>query len=86
MEIRINLRSNMDHKLVLTRQTDEFVEWECPDCDKHVRVAFTGGLKVLNPGDQSVKHSATLAVAGLGMNLDGDLAEGSDSPKGPVVH
>jgi len=76
----------MEHKLVLTRKTDEFVEWECPTCDKHIRVAFAGGLKVLHPGDQTIIHSAVLAVPGLELDLNSDVVEGPDPSDKPIVH
>ena len=62
----------MSHKLVLVKQTEEIVEWECPVCERHIRVEKTGGgLRILKPGDQSVVHSAT-TMPGLnfGVSLD----------------
>jgi len=56
----------MQHKFVLIRQTEEFAEWECPACERHVRLGFNGdGLKILNPGDQHVNHGAASTVPGL---------------------
>lgn len=56
----------MQHKFVLIRQTDEFAEWECPACERHVRLGFNGeGLKILNPGDQLIDHGSATTVPGL---------------------
>lgn len=56
----------MKHKLVLTRQTDTFAEWKCPECDRHIRLGSKGdGLKILNPGDQEVNHGSATTVPWL---------------------
>jgi hypothetical protein len=56
----------MTHKLVLIRQTEAFVEWECPACNRHMRLALgEGGLEILNPGDQEVNHGTATTVPGF---------------------
>ena len=56
----------MKHKLVLTRQTEAFSEWKCPECERHIRLGSRGGeLKILNPGDQEVNHGSAASVPWL---------------------
>lgn len=58
----------MQHKLVLARRTDEFVEWECPECQRYIRLGINGsGFKVLNPGDQMANHGAASITPGLNL-------------------
>lgn len=60
----------MEHKLVLTVQTDEAAEWQCPACRRHIRLEFDGsGLKILNAGDQEVNHGS--AATSSSLNLGG---------------
>ena len=70
----------MTHKYVLTRQTEKYVEWECPECNRHLRVGFDGALKILVPGDQQANHGSAATVPWL--CLDGasvETAAGEDT-------
>jgi hypothetical protein len=56
----------MQHELKLIRQTEKHAEWECPVCQRHIRLGADGsGLKILNPGDQQVNHGSASSAPGL---------------------
>ena len=59
----------MTHKLVLVKHTKEFAEWECPVCQRHIRLGLNGGgLKILKPGDQLINHGSATTWPGLNLN------------------
>jgi len=69
----------MQHKLELIRQTKDLVEWECPVCQRHIRLGSNGGgLKILNRGDQEVNHGSATTVPGLRL--------GQPTIETPVLH
>ncbi len=56
----------MQHKLVLVQQTERLAEWQCPVCQRHVRLnSKDRGIEILNPGDQFVNHGSASTVPGL---------------------
>jgi hypothetical protein len=56
----------MEHKLVLVQQTKKLTDWECPVCQRLVRMnAKGGGIEILNPGDQRVNHGSASTTPGL---------------------
>ena len=46
------------HKMDLIKQTDNCYEWECPVCDRHIKIR-PGEVEVINSGDQSIQHSGS---------------------------
>lgn len=66
------------HQFVLTRQTNEFAEWECPVCQRQVRIGNKTGLKILKPGDQSVNHGTASTASWL--KLGEALIEETETP------
>ena len=73
----------MTHRLILVKQTDEFVEWECPACARHIRVELRGGgLTILKPGDRFAIHSAT-TVPGMDFDVSVETTDTTDSRLAP---
>ena len=48
-----------EHRLELTRRTDDMAEWQCRRCGRHVRLDFaTRRFSVLAKGDQLINHGS----------------------------
>lgn len=76
----------MQHKYILIRQTEECAEWECPACERHVRLRFNGrGLEIVNRGDQWADHGS--ATTGPGLHLEGASVKAPDfAETTPTLH
>ena len=56
----------MQHKLVLVQQSKHEAEWQCPVCERHVRLnSKNRGIEILHPGDQLVNHGSASTVPGF---------------------
>ena len=60
---------NMEHKLILRHQTEKSSEWECPVCQRQVRLfSKGGGFEILKPGDQLANHGSICTVPELNLS------------------
>ena len=72
----------MTHKLVLVKQTENSAEWECPVCERRIRLGLDGsGLKILKPGEQLINHGSATTQPGLSVKIG--AVETADSEEIP---
>ena len=61
-----------EHRFVLSLRTEDFAEWKCPRCNRHVRLDLRSKrLIIIERGDQLVNHGG--ASIGRGVTLRGSV-------------
>ena len=59
-----------EHRLELTRRTEDLAEWQCRRCGRHVRLDFGGRrFSVLAAGEPLINHGS--ATLGVGVDIGG---------------
>ena len=71
----------IEHAIVLVGQSQEFVEWRCPTCGRHVQVAHAGGINIITPGDPTAVHRGS-----VGIQLTASLAPSPDRTPRDTIH